>query len=309
MSVQKSVRKANLLSLLILAPVLLLAACGTTTTTTGSGPAAPSSIHLTVGGKLDTEAQLITKMYVLLLKKAGYQVTEKAALGANNVVFSAINSGQIDLYPEFTATGLAKLGLTSANDADKDYNAVKQGYEKQYHITWLDKSPLNDTYGVCAPKGSSKLKGATSISQLAPVASQLSVASPPDGIKFGTDVLKSTYNLNFKGITTYNEEGLTFPAVTTGQQDLNICYTTAALIAKDNFFVLKDDKNVFPAYNPAPIVRDDTLQKAPGIKDALNKLAPYLTTEVSQELQKQVSADGKSVTDVATTFLKSKGLL
>jgi osmoprotectant transport system substrate-binding protein len=93
-----------------------------------------------------------------------------------------------------------------------------------------------------------------------------------------------------------------------GAQDLNICYTTSALIVKDNFVLLQDDKNAFPVYNPAPIVRDDVLQKAPGIATALNPLADKLTTQVSQQLQAKV-IDGESITKVATDWLKSVGLL
>ena len=97
------------LVLLLLIP-LLLAACGGSSSGGGgttSGTPSNSSITVTVGGKLDTEAQLLTEMYSLLLKKAGFHVLEKRALGTNAVVFAAITSGQIDLYPEFTATGLA----------------------------------------------------------------------------------------------------------------------------------------------------------------------------------------------------------
>jgi len=251
---------------------------------------------------------LLTKMYVLLLRHAGFNVIEKAALGTNAVVFNAITSGQIDLYPEFTATGQAKLGKSSTGNAQQDYQIVKQGYEQQYHITWLDPSPLNDTYGICTTQAKASSLGATKISDLASKASSLTIATPPDGVQYGVDVVKSVYGFSFKKVVTYNEEGLTFPAVTTGAQDLNVCYTTSAQIAKLNFTLLQDDKNAFPIYNPAPIVRDSTLQKAPQIATILNKLAPFLTTQVSQQLQAEV-VDGKSITEVATTFLQSKGLL
>jgi len=295
---------------LLLLTALVLVACGSTGTngSAPSGTPSNSSITVTVGGKLDTEAQLLTEMYSLLLKKAGFHVIEKRALGTNAVVFAAITSGQIDLYPEFTATGLAKLGKNSTNNPDQDYQTVKQGYESQYHITWLDKSPLNDTYGVCTTQSKASSLGVTKISDLKAKASTLTIATPPDGKQYGVDVVKSVYGITFKSVTTYNEEGLTFPAVMKGAQDLNICYTTAALIAKDNFVLLQDDKNAFPAYNPAPIVRDDTLAKAPGIATALNPLAPKLTTQVSQQLQAKV-VGGESVTQVATDFLKSQGLL
>jgi osmoprotectant transport system substrate-binding protein len=304
--------RAKSLALVVLISLVVLAGCGGTSgggTTSATATPSNSSITLTVGGKLDTEAQLLTKMYVLLLRKAGFTVIERAALGTNAVVFNAITSGQIDLYPEFTATGLAKLGIQSTGDPQKDYTAVSQGYESKYQVTWLDAAPLNDTYGVCTTQAKATSLGATKVSDLASKASSLTIATPPDGVQYGVNVVKSVYGITFKKVTTYNEEALTFPAVTSGAQDLNICYTTAALIAKDNFVLLQDDKNALHIYNPAPIIRDSSLAKAPdAIKGALNPLAPKLTTQVSQQLQAKV-VDGQSVTQVATDWLKSVGLL
>lgn len=277
-------------------------------TACGGGSNQNTPMTLTVGGKMDTEAQLLTKMYVLVLKHAGFKVVERAALGTDDVVFNAMKSGQIDLYPEFTATGLAQLDLNSTGNAQQDYLQVKQGYEARYHITWLDTSPLNNTYGICTTQARASSLKLTKISDLAGKAAHLTVATPPDGIKSGLNVVKSSYGLTFKKTTTYNEESQTFPAVTSGAQDLNICYTTSAAIARYNFVLLQDDKNAFPVYNPAPLVRDTILKKAPQLVVALNKLAPFLTTTVSQQLQAQV-IDGKSVASVATQFLQSKGLI
>jgi osmoprotectant transport system substrate-binding protein len=305
--------KARVFAFLAVMLLLVLSACGSTSTgTTGGASSTPNpnaSITLTIGGKLDTEAQLLTKLYALVLKHAGFNVVERAKLGTNDVVFNAIKSGQIDLYPEFTATGLAKLGKSSSGNAQQDYQTIKQGYESNYQITWLDASPLNDTYGVCTTQTKATSLNATKISDLASKASNLTIATPPDGVQYGVGIVKTAYGITFKKVVTYNEEGLTFPAVSTGTQDLNICYTTSADIAKYKFVLLQDDKNAFPVYNPAPIIRDSVLQKSPQIATILNKLAPYLTTEVSQQLQSQVVNDGQSVTEVATKFLQSKGLL
>src|SRR2546421_2582914 len=90
-----------------------------------------TSIHLVVGGKLDIEAQLLTKMYVLLLRHAGFEVEEKAKLGGNDVVFKAITSSQIDLYPEFTADGLARLKIATTHNPQQDYQNIKQGYDSR----------------------------------------------------------------------------------------------------------------------------------------------------------------------------------
>lgn len=272
------------------------------------GASAAGKPHLTVGGKNDTEAQLLTKLYVLLLRKAGFDVTEKAKLGTNDIVHNAIVSGQIDLYPEFTATGLARLKLKTTHNDQKDYEIVKTGYQKQFHITWLEMSPLNDTYGICTTQAQAGKLG-TKISQLAGAAPKLTVASPPDGTSDPNVLpgMKAAYGFTF-GKTIVLDESLTFTAVQQRKADVNVCYTTIALIPKNNFVLLDDDKNLFPIYHPAPIVRDETLSKAPEIATALNPLAPKLTTEVSQRLQLEV-VNGSSVTNTATKWLKSIGML
>jgi len=141
------------------------------------------------------------------------------------------------------------------------------------------------------------------------MAAKMTVASPPDGTSDPNVLpgLKPAYGFTFGKIVTM-QVALAFDAVKQGKADVNVCYTTMALIPKNNFVLLEDDKNLFPIYLPAPIVRDDTLSKAPDIAPALNKVAPKLTTEISQELQLQV-VNGKSVTEVATTWLKAQGLL
>src|SRR5579885_2108217 len=174
--------RARSFAILIVVLLLALTACGGGSGSSGGSSSNPNSgITLTVGGKLDTEAQLLTKMYVLLLRHAGFNVVERAALGTNQIVFNAITSGQIDLYPEFTATGLAKLGQSTTHNAQQDYQLVKQGYEQQYQITWLDPAPMNDTYGVCTTKDNATRFNVSKVSDLVPLASKDTLATPPDG--------------------------------------------------------------------------------------------------------------------------------
>jgi osmoprotectant transport system substrate-binding protein len=264
--------------------------------------------RVTVGGKLDTEAQLLTKLYVLVLRGAGFDVIEKSKLGTNDIVHNALISGQIDLYPEFTATGLARLKLKTTHNDGRDYELVRAGYEKQFHITWLAMSPLNDTYGICTTQAGASKFGST-LSGLAGAAPKLTVASPPDGTSDPNVLpgMKAVYGFTF-GKVTVLDEALTFPAVQQGKADVNVCYTTSALIAKDNFVLLDDDRHLFPIYHPAPIVRDATLAKYPEIAGVLNRLAPKLTSEVSRQLQLRV-VNGATVTNAAATWLKEAGLL
>jgi osmoprotectant transport system substrate-binding protein len=316
------------LSLFVLLSILLLSACssgssgsvpptGNGTNSPGTAASSGSKGPLTVGGKLDTEAQLLTDMYTQLLQNAGYKVNEKLALGNSIIVSQAIESGAIDLYPEFTATGLNKLGIPSTYDPQKDYQMVKDGYKKNYQITWLDMAPLNDGYALCTTKDQSAKLGITNISQLAPQVAQLTLASPSDGVDF-VDGLKPVYGFDtksFKGLQKV-DYSIAFQSVASGSAQLTVCYTTDGSVATKNFIFLKDDKNGFPQFHPAPIVRDEVLNKYPDIATILNPLAPKLTTAVSIQLQQQVAdkkASGASITDavkqVARQFLTEQGML
>ncbi len=312
--------RAKSLVLLALVTMLILAACGSSTTGGSSGSSSSSTsskVPVTVGSKLDPEAQLLGEMYVLLLRKAGFTVNSKLALGQTPTVFAALKSGSIDLYPEFTATGLNILGAKSAFDPAKDYQTVKNGFEQQYHITWLDYAPLNDGYGLCTSQAESQKLGVTTLSQLAPKVPQLTLATQSDGVTFFDD-LKATYGFdtsNFKALKKV-DYSIGFAAVKSGAAQLTECYTTDGSVTAQNFIFLVDDKHGFPEFHPAPIVRDSVLKSDPGIKNALNPLAPYLTTDVSISLQQQVAAKkasgmsvSEAVKEVATSFLQSKGLL
>jgi osmoprotectant transport system substrate-binding protein len=313
---------AKFLLLFALVPMLILSACGSTTgngstPTPGTTPT-PTPVPITVGSKLDPEAQLLGEMYVLLLQKAGFQVTPKLALGQTPQVFSALQSGAIDLYPEFTATGLNILKVSSSFDPAKDYQAVKSGFEQQYHITWLDYAPLNDGYALCTSQARSQKLGVTTLSQLAPKVSQLVLATQSDGVTF-FDSLKNTYGFSsssFKSVQ-HVSYALGFAAVNSGAADVTECYTTDGSVTTQKFIFLTDDKHGFPEFHPAPIVRDSVLQADPGIAAALNPLAPKLTTDVSISLQQMVSQKhttggesiAQAVKEVATAWLMSQGLL
>src|SRR6266446_3382831 len=309
--------RAKSIALLTLIPMLILAACGSTgTTNPGSGTPSSSKVPITVGSKLDPEAQLLGEMYVLLLQKAGFTVTPKLALGQTPIVFDALKSGAIDLYPEFTGTGLNILGVKSAYDPTKDYETVKSGFEQQYHITWLDQAPLNDGYALCTSTAESQKLGATTLSQLAPKVSQLTLATQSDGVAF-FDALKATYGFqtsSFKAVKKV-DYSIGFAAVKSGAAQVTECYTTDGSVTTQNFIFLNDDKHGFPEFHPAPIVRDSILQSDPGIATALNPLAPKLTTQVSIQLQQKVTqmkASGTSTSEavkqVAKQFLQSVGL-
>jgi osmoprotectant transport system substrate-binding protein len=317
--------RAKTFLLFLCIPLLILSACGATGSTPGSSTGTSGSVescngnkgNLTIGSKLGVEGQLLATMYTLLLCKAGYHVTEKAALGNSNIVFQAITSGIIDMYPEFTADGLFKLNIPSTYNPQKDYQNVKDGFNSKYQITWLNPSPLNDGYELCTTKGEAQKLGIRTISQMAPQVSKLVLTSPSDGTSF-VDDLQKTYGFTTKSFkqTQTVDYALGFKAVQSNQSQITVCYGTDATVPQQGFIFLQDNKNGFPAFNVAPIVRNAALSKYLTIPGILNPLATKLTTNVSIQLQTQVSdvhnggtSVNAAVRTVATNFLKTEGLL
>jgi osmoprotectant transport system substrate-binding protein len=296
-------RSVQLLGVVVMLAVLTLAGCG------GGGSGGPGAgVKVVVASKNDPDGQLLASMYALLLQHAGYSVTTRIPLGQTNVLDAAIKSGQIDIYPEFTGTALALLKLPSTQDGHQAYTEVKNAYEQQFHITWLDPAyGLNDSYGLCTTQAIASQYHLQTLADLVPVAGQLVVAQQADAAQILAPV-EAAYGIHFKGTAQYTEP-LSFGAVQSGAAQVNECYTTDPAIVVNNFVLLKDPMNAFPIYNPAPLVRDPKLHESSAIATTLNPLEAHLTTAVIVGLIKQVAIDKKKPMDVARAFLQQQGLL
>jgi osmoprotectant transport system substrate-binding protein len=301
-SVNMSGRLGRLLALGMLL-ALVLSACG------GSASSAP----IKVGSKDFTEEFIVGEMYALMLENEGFKVERKLNLGGTPVAQVAITKGDIDLYPEYTSTGLLTvLKKDPIADPAKILSTVKSEYEQQFKLTWLTPSPFNDTNGLATTKEIADKYGLKTYSDLATKAPELRLGGPaefaerPDGIKG----LQKTYGgFEFKEFKQLGTGPLRYDGLKNGDIDVVVVFTTDARIASDKLVVLQDDKTFYPIYNIAPVVRQDTLQSNPKIANALNKLAPLLTDDVIAGLNAQVDIDKKEFAAVAKAFLDSAGLL
>lgn len=291
---------------LLLLALVALAGCGTSASTSGKPG---SGVKVIVGSKNDADSQLLGSMYALLLANAGYTVTQKIPLGQTPVLDAAIKSGAIDMYPEFTGTSLTVYKLPQTSDPQQAFQSVSSYYESNFKLTWLDAAyGLNDSYGICTSQANAAKYHLSSLDDLVAQSGKLVLATQDDGVAAAEQPVEHGYNITFKSVVKISEQ-LSFGAVTKGDADLNVCYTTDPNIVTNNFVVLKDTKNVFPVYNPAPVVRDALLSKSAAIKTTLNPLASKLTTDEIVKLIKQVSVDHQQPLAVAKTWLQSQGLL
>ncbi|MCL4561615.1 MAG: quaternary ammonium transporter [Chloroflexi bacterium] len=314
-------RQGRFLSILLLAAMLLSACAPAASTSPTASSTTASAVPVTgnkgtiiIGSKNFTEEYIVANMYAQLLQNAGFTVVTKLNLGGTPVAQAAILKGEIDLYPEYTSTAL----LTVLNDQPLQnptqiYDTVKSQYEQKYKLTWLDPSPFNDTQALAMTQAGSQKYGITTYSELAAKASQLVIGGPAEfqTRSDGLPGLQKAYGgFQFKSFEQLGTGSLRYQALLNGQIDVAVAFSTDGEIQGDHLVLLKDDKNFYPVYNIAPVVRMDTLQKYPDIATVLNKLAPYLTTPIMSGLNWQV--DGPQKMDpavVAKDFLTQNGLL
>jgi osmoprotectant transport system substrate-binding protein len=307
----KSIHRLLILPLLALLTALTIVACTGGGSTEGGGSAG-SAAPIKVGSKDFTEQFIIGEMYALALENAGLKVERKLNLGGTPVAQKGLETGQIDLYPEYTGTGLLTvLKLPANSDRQKVFDTVASAYKEKYNLVWLKPAPMNNTEGLAMTKERSQTLGIKTISEMVAKANLLTVIGPPEFTQRedGLPGLKATYgNFNFKGFKGV-DSGLRYKGLIDGEADVVVAYGTDGEISAFNLVLLEDDKKLFPPYQVAPIVRQQALDANPEIADALNALAPKLTDEVMQKLNYEVSGKQREPAAVAKEFLTQEGLI
>lgn len=307
--VMRRFRRLLILPVLALLTATILIACAGGGT---GGNGANTQTPIRVGSKDFTEAFIIGEMYALVLEQAGFPVERKLNLGGTPVAQAALESGEIDLYPEYTGTGLLTiLKLPPSSDRQEVFEKVSSGYKEKYNLVWLDPAPMNNTQALAMTQEGSQRFGIKTISDMAAKANQLVMVGPPEFEvrEDGLPGIKQAYG-NFE-LKEYKavDPGLRYKALIDGEADVSVAFGTDGEIAAFNLVVLEDDKQLFPPYQVAPVVRQEALDTHPGLAEALNALAPKLTNETMQRLNFEVSGNQKEPADVARTFLTEEGLL
>ncbi len=261
-----------------------------------------------VGSKDFTESLIVAEVYALALEDAGYSVERKLNI-AGSMVHAAITGGDIDLYPEYTGTGLLSiLQLEMNSDPDAVYNIVKEEYEKRFSITWLDSTAINDRNGIAIRTDIAERYGIYTMSDLQKYAPELRVCSQGE-FEYREDGLpglaKVYGDFNFLSIKVY-DNGIKYQILDSGEADVCPGYSTdAQLVNKDKFTYLEDDKGFWPPYYLAPIVRDEILEANPGIAEVLNRVSARLDTDTIVALNAKVDIDKREYDEVAKEFYDS----
>lgn len=295
----KKITKKIIVGLLVVAAVAsVITGCGKK----------DSGTEIKVGSKDFTENLILAEIYSLALEDAGYTV-DRVFNVASSAVHTAIINEEVDLYPEYTGTGLLSvLKLPLETDPEKVYETVKEEYKKQFDIEWLDYAKANDAQGLVITTKAAKKYGIKTISDLQKYATKLRFASQGefDKREDGIPALEKAYgSFKWKSSKVY-DTGLIYEILENDKADVAPAYTTAGQLAQeDKFLILEDDKSVWPPYNIAPVVRGEVLEAHEDIADILNKINAQIDTKTITKLNAQVDVEKKEYEEVAKDFYDS----
>jgi osmoprotectant transport system substrate-binding protein len=287
---------------------LVASACGNAGTSGGAKP------PITIGSTDFSEQLVLGELYSQILEANGYTVTRKFNLGKRDIVFPALQSGQIDMEVDYLATLLAFVDKTATGSTDpKQTAATLQKALESKNVTVLDHAPAVDQNGFVVTKATADKYKLAKLSDLTPVANSLVLGGPPEcpNREFCALGLKSKYGITFKEFKPLDVGGsITVQALVGGQIDVGLLFTSDATIAVRGFVLLDDDKQLQLSDNVAPVVRNDYLTKAgDDFKKLINSIAPKLTTAELTGMNKLVEVDKKDPKDVAKEWLKKQGLI
>lgn len=266
---------------------------------------------IVVGSKNFNEQLVLGNMLASLIEhNTDYKVERKFNLGGTNVVFSAMKSGDVDLYAEYTGTGLVDImKRNTISDKDKVYNIVKDYFDKTYSMEWLKPIGFNNTYVLSMKRELANKYNVNTVSDLSKVSSNFTLGSTMEFLNRSDGYLglQKMYNIKFKN-TKGLDGGLRYSALNKDETQVTDAFSTDGLLKKFNLKTIKDDKNFFPPYYAVPLVNKTTLSKYPKLKGVLEKLENKISDEEMRNLNYKVD-NGEKPEKVADDFLRSKGLI
>jgi len=305
-------RRVGGLAAPLLALLVVASGCGQASGGAAGGASAKPTVK--IGSANFTEQIIMGELYAQVLEANGYKVERKLNLGTREIVAPALESGQIDITPEYLATYLTYLtkDQSKAGTDPRATAATLQETLKARNLTALDYAPAQDENGFVVTKATADKLKLTKMSDLAQYNDQLILGGPSTCPErpFCLVGLQKTYGLKFKDFKSLDTGGpLTVAALEGGQVDVALLFTTDARIVSKGFVLLQDDKTLQLADNIVPIVRNDLISKAPAdLKSSLNAVSAKLTTQEMTQLNKRVDVDKEDAKPVAATWLKSKSL-
>lgn len=289
-------------------------------TTLGLGLSATAiSVHaqdepIVVGGLNYTEHLILTSATYQLLQAKGYDVDKREGLGTS-VLRQAQENGQVDLYWEYTGNSVALFNDQPQQDNAAETYATAKRLDAEKGLVWLDPSDTNNTYALAMREADAEKLDIYSLSDLATAindGAELTLASNAEfyARDDGLRPLQEAYGFEFpRSRIKRMDSGLTYNALREGEVDVALVFATDGRNGAFDFEVLDDDKQFFPVYQLAPVVREETLDTNPDLSALLNDMSAALNDPMLIDLNRRVDVDDQNIEKVAEDFLVENDLL
>lgn len=267
-----------------------------------------SGSKIIIGSADFTESQLIASIYSEALQAQGIEVKEQFNIGSREVYIAALQDGSIDLVPEYTGALLKFLDQESAASSAADV-ATELAEKLPEGTSLLEISDAEDKDVLAVTQETADKYNLTTISDLVPVAGELSLGGPPEWKTRVNGVLglEQVYGLTFKEFVSLDAGGpLTMTALTSDQVQVGDIFSTDPGLTANKLVALEDDKSLFLAENIVPVIT--TAKSSDTIAETLNAVSQTLTTADLIEMNGE-AATGANLSDIATAWLSTAGLI
>lgn len=236
-------------------------------------------------------------------------ITQGVGGGTSNIM-PGMESGEFDMYPEYTSTGWNMVLKHDGIYDESMYEELKNEYLEKYNFTWTGHFGFNDSYGLAVKREIAEKYNLKTYSDLAKVSDELTFGAEYDFYERpdGYNSFAETYGFNFKK-TVDLDIGLKYSAINEGKVDVINIFTTDGQLSVSDVVVLEDDKQFFSSAMAVMIVRTEILDTYPELNEVLNSLDGILDDKTMANLNYQVETEGKSPEDVAEEFIKGKGII
>jgi osmoprotectant transport system substrate-binding protein len=275
---------------------------------TAGGVAAAQTKSLTVGSKDFAGAQAISQAYGQALEHKGYNISFKDNLGATEIVYKALQNGDLDGYADFQGTLLQYLGGTATGNTAETYKALQAKLAGTDIVASKPASAV-DVNGFYVTKATAKKYNLKKVSDLKKVASKLTFGGPPEcetrDFCLGPKS-QQLYGLKLSDVKKLEAGGpITVKALEDGDIQVGLLFTGSSVIPKDAE-LLTDDKALQPADNPVFLVKKNKATTA--TMKTLDAVSAKLTTAAYNKMSLDISDQKQDPATVAAAFLKKNGL-
>ncbi len=276
-----------------------------------------------VASKIDTEGALLGNMIVLLLERAGVPVENRVGLGPTKIVRTALVSGEIDIYPEYTGNGAFFHGRENDpvwKSGASAFETVKRLDRERHNLVWLDRAPANNTWAIAVRGDLARAERLSTMQDFAALVQKGGVLKLAGSAEFvespaALPSFERTYGFAMPRaeivVLPGGDTAVTMRAAAQRISGVNaaMVYGTDGAISALDLVVMEDAKGAQIVYEAAPVVRAAVLERHPVIGPLLSRAFSSLTLNRLQGLNAQVAVEGKAPRDVARAYLEQEGLL